>query len=568
MFLSSHLGDVERPRYSPELWSPDASASKRRCKVAELLQRSDAARFKIEQLLDLVRRGHIRIPRFQRALRWTATDVERLFDSIYRGFPLGTLLFWQRPAEAQRLEIGPLTIDAPQVSDALWVVDGQQRITSLAAALLSVEIDVADPRFDLSFDLVNEKFIRRRAHEDRETRLPLRAAYDLQQVLAWLRERRLPDVLQDRAFRLADALRNYEVPAYVVTADDDRALREIFDRTNTFGKRMTRAEVFHALHTSAGEQPSDLRALADEVNGTGFGQLDDNTLLFCVLGVRDHDVLRDFHAEFEEDEDLAEVFETARLAIVRTIAFLREDAAVPHFDVVPYQHLTVGLTRFFALHPEPTDWDRVLLRRWFWRSAVHGPIARLGSTGTLRATTKAIVPGEPHASVAGLVELASSERRVPELVAYRWNVADVRATIAALANLRPIDVGTGSTISPTEAIELAGRDALAPVVANRVGDLARTAANRCFVLVDQVSGGGSGEDLATAISVSSDQVLRSHAIPRVAAQSLADGEPEAFVGARATVLREVVAAFVDARAEWEREHRPALQDLRLLDVDG
>src|SRR6266540_3193737 len=103
--------------------------------MSEPIQRSDAARYKIEQLLDFVRRGYIRIPRFQRGLRWTSTDVERLFDSIYRGFPVGTLLFWQRPANADTVEIGPVTIKAPTLSDALWVVDGQQRITSLAAAL-------------------------------------------------------------------------------------------------------------------------------------------------------------------------------------------------------------------------------------------------------------------------------------------------------------------------------------------------------------------------------------------------------------------------------------------------
>ena len=247
------------------------------------LERTDAARFKIEQLLTFVRAGQVRVPRFQRGLKWTATDVERLFDSIYRGFPIGTLLFWARPAAAGPVDMGPIHIEAPQVDDALWVVDGQQRVTSLAAALLPESDAGSDPRFDLAFDLATERFVPLRGNEDRETRLPLRSAYDLQRVLSWLRERQLPEGMQDRAFRLADRLRNYEVPAYIVKADDEDALRQIFDRTNTFGKRMTRAEVFHALHTSTNEQTSDLRALADEVNALGFGEFDDNTLLFCVL---------------------------------------------------------------------------------------------------------------------------------------------------------------------------------------------------------------------------------------------------------------------------------------------
>ena len=66
----------------------------------ESLQRTDAVSFKIDDILDFVRKGQIRIPRFQRGIRWTEKDVERLFDSLYRGYPLGTLLFWRKPALA------------------------------------------------------------------------------------------------------------------------------------------------------------------------------------------------------------------------------------------------------------------------------------------------------------------------------------------------------------------------------------------------------------------------------------------------------------------------------------
>src|SRR5438045_199380 len=127
--------------------------------MSDALERTEAARFKIEQLLTFVRTGQIRIPRFQRSLRWTGSDVERLFDSIYKGFPIGTLLFWRRPAEAGLVELGPIHLDAPKLDEALWVVDGQQRITSLAASLLPVEGRHTDPRFELAFDLANERFV-------------------------------------------------------------------------------------------------------------------------------------------------------------------------------------------------------------------------------------------------------------------------------------------------------------------------------------------------------------------------------------------------------------------------
>ena len=88
------------------------------------------------ELVEWALTGRIRIPHFQRPFRWEKDDIRQLFDSIFRGYPIGALLMWRRPASAGPLEIGPLVIDATETPDALWVIDGQQRITSLVGALV------------------------------------------------------------------------------------------------------------------------------------------------------------------------------------------------------------------------------------------------------------------------------------------------------------------------------------------------------------------------------------------------------------------------------------------------
>ena len=45
-----------------------------------------------DELVSRALAGRIRLPRFQRGLKWRAKDVQQLFDSIHRGFPVGTLL--------------------------------------------------------------------------------------------------------------------------------------------------------------------------------------------------------------------------------------------------------------------------------------------------------------------------------------------------------------------------------------------------------------------------------------------------------------------------------------------
>ncbi|MCP5116052.1 MAG: DUF262 domain-containing protein, partial [bacterium] len=116
----------------------------------------------VEDLVDKVHRGSVRVPRFQRGLRWTSSDVVALFDSIYRGYPIGSLILYKQPAVAERLRVGPLVVDAPEIAEAWWVVDGQQRVSSLAAGLgrslpLPAAPDSQDP-FVLYFDVSEQMF--------------------------------------------------------------------------------------------------------------------------------------------------------------------------------------------------------------------------------------------------------------------------------------------------------------------------------------------------------------------------------------------------------------------------
>ena len=62
---------------------------------AKILDRPEAHPYRIQELMDKLTRGELRVPAFQRRLKWDVKDARVLFDSIYRGYPVGTLLFWQ-----------------------------------------------------------------------------------------------------------------------------------------------------------------------------------------------------------------------------------------------------------------------------------------------------------------------------------------------------------------------------------------------------------------------------------------------------------------------------------------
>jgi hypothetical protein len=115
-----------------------------------------ATTISVDDLVAETLNGRLRIPEFQRPLRWQWEDVRRLFDSIVKGYPIGSLLLWTRPAPAAHIRLGGLRIDARRFEDGWWVVDGQQRLTSLANALS--DQGARDERFALAYDLQRETF--------------------------------------------------------------------------------------------------------------------------------------------------------------------------------------------------------------------------------------------------------------------------------------------------------------------------------------------------------------------------------------------------------------------------
>jgi len=83
-------------------------------------------------LMDAIELGSIGLPDIQRPFVWKNAKVRNLFDSMYRGYPVGYLLFWENANSGDRGPIGP---GEKQKAPHLLIVDGQQRLTSLYAVV-------------------------------------------------------------------------------------------------------------------------------------------------------------------------------------------------------------------------------------------------------------------------------------------------------------------------------------------------------------------------------------------------------------------------------------------------
>lgn len=112
----------------------------------------------ISSLIEDIDMGKIGLPELQRPFVWPNVNVRDLFDSLYRGYPAGFLLFWKTGAEGGLKSIGT---GPKQSVPELAIVDGQQRLTSLYAVVKGMEVlrsNFKKERIQIAFNPLSGRF--------------------------------------------------------------------------------------------------------------------------------------------------------------------------------------------------------------------------------------------------------------------------------------------------------------------------------------------------------------------------------------------------------------------------
>jgi hypothetical protein len=216
--------------------------------------------YQLSNLVDSIELGAIGLPDIQRPFVWEDVKVRDLFDSMYRGYPVGHLLFWESGAEPGAKQIGA---SAKQLAPSLLIVDGQQRLTSLFAVMKGREVigkDYAKKRIRIAFRPRDETF----SVADATTAKDPSFLQDIGEMWAQpaftlitsfldrLREAgaleqedevRIPEALE----RL-DGLKSYPFTALVLGAEvDEEKVADVFVRINSKGKNLNQADFILTL---------------------------------------------------------------------------------------------------------------------------------------------------------------------------------------------------------------------------------------------------------------------------------------------------------------------------------
>jgi hypothetical protein len=207
----------------------------------------------VQELVSDVASGKIRLPDIQRPFVWTNAKVRDLIDSMFRGYPVGELMFWENQDPQHTRGIGR---DPKTQAASMQVVDGQQRLTSLFAVVKGVEVvrdNYSREKIVISFNPLTERFAvpdnatgrsPEWVHDIRtvfESAIDARGAY-LEGLERARGER--PDQSEERAVEIAlnnlNQLLRYAFQVVQIRADVDReVVADVFVRINSEGVTLT-----------------------------------------------------------------------------------------------------------------------------------------------------------------------------------------------------------------------------------------------------------------------------------------------------------------------------------------
>jgi hypothetical protein len=343
---------------------------------------------KYTSLFTAIDEGYIKIPQFQRDFVWDKQRTARLIDSIIKGFPIGTFIFWKTHEELRHIRnIGNASLKpTPKGDAAMYVLDGQQRITSLYAVRKGLiitkngeSVDYKDLAIALDVDPdQEEEVVNLVPPPDRRSI----SVYDLlNQSLKYFMANYSPEEIQ-RIDVYRTRLQGYDFS--VISIDDypiDIAC-EVFTRINTGGQELTLFEIVVAK-TYDQATDFDLAAkyellISGDGNGggkdlqtAGFDTVPAITVLQCVAAHLRNQVKRADILKLPKKEFIG-AWDTVTSGLFSAVDYIRSVLRIPVSSLVPYPAQLVPLTYFFIRNEgkHPTALQNKLLTQYFFWSGL------------------------------------------------------------------------------------------------------------------------------------------------------------------------------------------------------
>lgn len=332
-------------------------------------------------LLSAIEQGQIKIPQFQRDFVWTMQRSANLIDSIVKGYPIGTFIFWRTKDRLRSVRnIGKQVLPEPPQGEFVdYVLDGQQRLTSLFASLKGISIVREDGRSD-DFSKI---FIDLEAEESDQiviTDISGRSSESLISILDlltgdFMKLARYPQKYHEKLRTYKNRIESYQYSIIQVKDAPLEIATEIFTRINVGGKPLSLFEIMVAK-TFDQERKFDLsekfQELIENLRPLNYETISDATVLQTVATILCKECKRQIILRLDK-KDFIDTWDRAKDAIEQAVEYFRNCYRIPVSQLLPYNALIVPFAYFFFHHPDRPTGDRhKFLEDFFWRCTLSG----------------------------------------------------------------------------------------------------------------------------------------------------------------------------------------------------
>jgi len=343
------------------------------------LQKIKVDELKLSDIVNEIEHGQLRIPRFQRDFVWERSKVIKLLDSIYKEYPIGSFFIWEADKKYNLFyrNIAELNLPQPDSYTSIrYILDGQQRATSLYAVIKGLTVDGTDYS-SICFDFDNEEFVvRYREHDDCAS---------------------LKDILGDNKFQIYNKLTDerkrafdkcyniftsYPLSVIIVREKDLDEASDIFERINQGGKRLS---IFDLIVASTWGEDFDLKeryiVLHDFLEEKGFGSIPPEVVTHSASLILKGYCRNSYQLQLSKEE-LKDNWEEIVSAIKLSIDFLTNNLGAKIYDFVPYPSMIPLLAYLYFKTPGRSITKQMTekVHEWFWKAALSERYAKSRET--------------------------------------------------------------------------------------------------------------------------------------------------------------------------------------------
>lgn len=424
--------------------------------------------YPLHRLLLEVLSGEILVPRFQRPGTedtWKPEQRGELLDSIYRGFPIGTILLWSTNEKVNTLSVlGGAIIPASSNENRRLrlVLDGHQRLSTLVRILgpgieeYNKNVEDSSPQEVWVFEVVSEdiedpskgRFRLLKPGDKPEIKdVPLKIALDRVQLNEWVRARK---DLTSSDIKLVDSLRDrfreYSIPVATLAAESLEVATETFKRINSSGTPMSDFHMVAALAYTNNFEPQEHFDLVrtEHLEPVGWGDVDDADILRVCAGLvrrsggpgelYQHPAKLNIDRLGKALRDNPSLIEKAGISIAEVGELLSNFAGVHGPGILPYSWQLIVMAIEFGSRPEIHLSEPEIKQacRWFWLTTYGGVFASTKTTvvdRAGRALSDMLVGGNENAMQRDIV------RQVEPPTRFDFRAARSRACLLAMARI-------------------------------------------------------------------------------------------------------------------------------------